>query len=390
MDLLSRRIFLRGALGAAAGGLVPWLQGCTSNRARVGEALPLPADGYPRVEVGGRTYRELGRNFGEAVRDRVLDYLSVAPDYPTCRAFRSEGGEEVLARMLGRARNAFPDHVEELEGMSEALGVPFMDLFAYNCRSEIAVFNRTAGCSTLGRVGGGAVILAHNEDGDDRNVGRMVVARVDPPSGVRFLSFVYPGLLPGNGPGVNCRGVVQTTNYIEPHRAEEGIPRYFVGRAALEAKSLADAVKRCTVKGRAFPWHHNLASLPEGRLLSVETVPGKWDVQEISSFHLHTNHLVHPGMIPPAGPLLDVPYPSSLTRMEVLREAVRRFGEPTTEADMIRLLSSHVGRPYSPCRHPQGTNHGITLGTAVFSSPEPGMVLYHGNPCRGIRREYAF
>ena len=102
----------------------------------------------------------------------------------------------------------------------------------------------------LAAAGVGRLILAHNEDGDDRNEGRMFVAKVTPPSGVRFISFVYPGLLPGNGPGFNDRGICQTTNYIEPKEVARGVPRYFVGRSVLEAKSLDEAVSLATCRER--------------------------------------------------------------------------------------------------------------------------------------------
>ena len=46
------------------------------------------------------------------------------------------------------------------------------------------------------------------------------------------------------------------------------------------------------------------------------------------------------------------------------------------------------GRPYSPCRHPEGEVHGVTFGTSVFQLPEKSMTLYHGNPCLRFRREY--
>jgi predicted choloylglycine hydrolase len=383
----TRREFLARSLRNAAGLAVLPLAGCASSSLSHQGAGGIPAQGYPLVEARG-THREIGRQIGTIMREAILEYFECSRDYPACREYARSNGRG-LAGLLACAQRRFPDLVEELEGMAEGLDIPFTDLFAYNCRSEISMLTRAAGCSTLALCENGRVILAHNEDGDDTNVGRMFIARVMPPSGIEFISFVYPGLLPGNGPGFNSRGIVQTTNYIQPKRITGGVPRYIVGRAVLEARSLDEAVALASVEGRAFPWHHNLVSLSEGRILSVETFPGRHHVREIRGFSIHTNHLIHPEMTSGSAGRPDVPYESSLTRMRVLKNAVARCGTPSTADAMAGLLSMHEGRPYSPCRHPAGEIHGATLGMAVFEGSDPAMTLYHGNPCRRIKKHYS-
>jgi hypothetical protein len=112
---------------------------------------------------------------------------------------------------------------------------------------------------------------------------------------------------------------------------------------------------------------------------------------EVEGFYVHTNHFLHPAMVEGAETgtrPFDVPYISSTTRMEVLSRAIENGGEPSDVSGILGLLSLHDRRPYSPCRHPEGDVHGVTLGTAVFQSPEKSMTLYHGNPCLRFRREY--
>ena len=105
---------------------------------------------------------------------------------------------------------------------------------------------------------------------------------------------------------------------------------------------------------------------------------------------IQTNHLLHPEMASDDPGEQAVPYESSVTRMRVLTEAVEESGAPEDAAEMLDLLSLHEGKPYSPCRHPLGDVHGLTLGTALFEAPEKAMTLFHGNPCLGIRKRYAF
>jgi hypothetical protein len=329
------------------------------------------------------------------MRDSIRGHLRYADDYKNSVGYLKGEGAGELEGMLHHARARFPRLIEELEGMAEGLEIDFMNLFAFNCRSEIRMLQEPPGCSTLALRDGDRAILAHNEDGNDLNIGRMFVARVTPPGGVTFLAFVYPGLLPGNGPGFNDRGVAQTTNYIQPRMVAEGVPRYFISRAILEARSLDEAVELATSGPRAFPFHHNLVSLDEGRILSVETAA--WpeqvhDIVEVEGFYIHTNHFLHPAMTEADGDgnrPYDAPYVSSTTRMEVLSSAVEERGEPSDVDGMLGLLSLHAGKPYSPCRHPEGDVRGVTLGTAVFRSPGKTMTLYHGNPCMRLRREHA-
>ena len=393
MKVYSRREFLGYCGALATGAALAPLAGCGPCSSRYEGVLEVPEGGYPLVEAAGSHY-EIGGRIGSAMKDHILGHLRYSEEYRDSVDYLEGEGRGIVTGMLSHARSLFPHLVEELEGMAESLEIPFMNLFAFNCKAEIDLTRNPPGCSTIVVKNGDGVILAHNEDGNDLNVGRMFLARVTPPSGTDFLVFVYPGLLPGNGPGLNRSGVVQTTNYIQPRRVVGGIPRYFLSRAILEAKDLEEAVSLATMGPRAFPFHHNLVSLPEARVLSVETAAypeQTHDIAEVDGFYIHTNHFLHAGMVERGESEerpYDVPYTSSTTRMDVLRRAVERNGEPTDVGGILGLLSLHDGRPYSPCRHPEGDVHGVTLGTAVFRSPEGSMVLLHGNPCLGIKKEH--
>lgn len=396
MSKYTRREFLGYSLTAAAGvALLPY-QGCGPRATTREGVLDVPERGYPFIDVKG-SHREIGRQIGSAMKEQIVSHLELSEQYSNSVNFLEGEGRETVKKMFDHARTNFPYLVEELEGMAESLDVPFMSLFAFNCKSEIDLLKEPPGCSTIALCKPGHVTLVHNEDGNDLNIGRMFVARVTPPSGVIFFIFVYPGLLPGNGPGFNERGIVQTTNYIQPRQVADGIPRYFIGRAILEAKNLDEAVALATMKPRAFSYHHNLVSLLENRrILSVETAAyphHKHSVLDVEGLYVHTNHFLHDGMVEEDDTntrLYDVPYESSITRMNVLSRAIEANGPPLNVEEIMKLLTLHEGRPYSPCRHPEGDVHGVTLGTAVFDAPSSRdtVNLFHGNPCLGLKKGY--
>jgi hypothetical protein len=376
---MTRREALRRLGGAAVLGLLsPGALRC---------AAPGPVEvgddhHFDLLEVAG-SYREIGHAVGVAFRDRILEALRDQPSFESCRAAAHGPQRARVGVFLEAVRARFPHLVDELEGMAEGVGIPFSDLFAWNCRSEIDTASRPCepGCSTVGWVDQGHMVLAHNEDGAAAYLGRMFVVHASPPSGVPFACLVYPGTLPGNGPGLNARGVVQTTNYIGPCRVPGGIPRYFIGRAVLEAENLEHAVSLATTEGRAFPWHHNLADLPGGRLISLETWPDRHHRREVDGLHLHTNHLIHPEMrdLPERTDYLDR---SSLPRLEAL-ERLTTTRPPREREAMVDLLRDHSGSPCRVCRHAGDEVPGVTLAAAVFESPRVEMTLIDGPPCRG-------
>lgn len=393
MSTYTRREFLGYSLAAAAGVALLPHTGCGSPSGTREGVLDVPVEGYPIVEVGG-SHREIGRQIASVMRERIAGHLEFSPQYRDSVEYLDGEGRGTVEKMQEHAHASFPHLIEEVEGMAEALDIPFERLFAFQCRAEIRMLKDPPGCSTIALRDGDDMILVHNEDGNDLNVGRMFLVKVKPPSGVTFLSFVYPGLLPGNGPSINDAGLVQTTNYIQPRRVADGIPRYFIGRAILETKNLDEAVSLATMKPRAFSYHHNLVYLPERRILSVEVAAypeHKHSVEEVDGLYVHTNHFLHPGMTgkEKTGPQpYDVPYESSTTRMAVLSRAIEKTGPPANVDEIMKLLTLHEGQPYSPCRHPEGDVHGATLGTAIFTAPAKTMTLFHGNPCRGLRREH--
>lgn len=332
------------------------------------------------VEAQG-SYRDIGFALGRGCRESIS---AVWADSSAIENLRNVAQQrQPLLQAMNQAASAeFPQLIEEIQGMAQGAGLSFDDLFAWNCRSELfaSVESCPPGCSTVGIVGqNGTMILGHNEDGGESYENRMVLLKARPESGPAFTCLVYPGTIPGNGPGFNSAGIAQTTNYIAPCQPQQGIPRYFLGRAVLEAQTLESAESIATTYGRAFPWHHNLASLRDGRLISLETWPGRHNRRLVDGLHLHTNHLVHEEMtdLEEQREYLGL---SSMPRLE----ALQRFSQQNTIAsreDVLAALADRSGSPCKVCRRPNDEVSGMTLATAIFESPQVGMTLIEGPPC---------
>ncbi|MEN8173448.1 MAG: C45 family peptidase, partial [Chloroflexota bacterium] len=230
--------------------------------------------------------------------------------------------------------------------------------------------------------------LAHNEDGHRDYHDILFTLKVTPPSGVAFISLVYPGIAAGSGPSLNSQGIIQTTNFIPGRKSEIGVPRYVIGRAVLEAKDLKEAIQLATFEERAYPFHHNIASMDEKQYASVETTPETFEVRHPKGIYFHTNHLIFEKTINNQ-PQNQVGNPlSSLSRYIVISEKIKQIEPGDIQVkDILSILSAHERKPYSPCRHPQGKISGRTLCTAFFDIGERTFRLYKGNPCEAVKKD---
>ncbi|MBN2432224.1 MAG: hypothetical protein JXQ27_12160 [Acidobacteria bacterium] len=389
----SRRSFLRTSFRAAAGlGCLAALgtqQQCRTSSS-VGQRRPSAARAFATLRIDGDHYAigfAMGFHFGNEIR-QVLRARQVW--FQRLQAHVTGTGAAYFAELRRQAERHFPQLMEELRGMADGAHLPLDDLFLLNVKAEIGarLFGaevKDPGCSSVYLVRDGERTLLHNEDGHRVFADNMFLLQATPPSGVSFTVLVYPGTLPGNGPGINTRGIIQTTNFIAARDSHVGVPRYFLNRAVLEAESLDDAIDRATFTPRAFAYHHNLASVPENRLISLEVTPERHSIVEPLETYCHTNHLIHEAT---TGYAQDEVYvrASSLTRYEVIQAAIQRHGgpDPLDKKQVLDILSSHRQAPHSPCRHPDGDVTGQTLATAVFPVADGTMHLYKGNPCTAV------
>lgn len=351
--------------------------------------LPPTIRSFPFLEISGNHHQigfAMGSHFSWEIRtslDRRRQWFSELKERV------AQDRRRTFDLLKAKAEAYFPELINELKGMAEGSGVPFDDLFLINVKAEIAAENRTLneppGCSTITRTRGNHKWLYHNEDGDKAYRDLMFVVKATLPSGTTILSLCYPGHLMGNGPSMNSHGLFQTTNFISALNCQTGIPRYFLGRAVLEATSLEDATAMVTRPDRAFPYHHNLASADENRILSIEVTPHHHQIQEPDSLYVHTNHLIleQTRSFPQDGVYVRS---SSFSRYQVIAGELANLtgtGE-IGDQSILKILSSHRHSPFSPCRHPRGEVRGITLATAVIDVTGGTMTLYKRNPCRSI------
>jgi len=343
---------------------------------------------FAHLEIKG-SYREIGYQVGRVFSKNIKEIINRRSEWHSglINILKSGAGRKLSDKLLELSQNHFPNVVEEIKGVADGAGIHFDYIWAINIKSELgAVKKEPPGCSSIFVKDDKNMWLFHNEDGHTAYKDIMFTIKVTPPSGVSYISMVYPGTITGNGPSLNNRGIVQTTNYIGSTKSEIGLPRYVIGRAILEAKDLKEAIQIATLEPRAYPYHHHLASFYKKVYASVETIPGASEVKYPDGIYSHTNHLLFEKTMDYKFQDQKYRNSSSLSRYIVINDKLNQLETKNLQPDsMLSILSSHERKPYSPCRHPQEDILGQTLGTAFFDINEGRFYLYKGNPCEAVK-----
>jgi len=381
---MDRRQFLKtGIIGASA--LPVLMQSCGKPRS---EYTAGSAQRFDFLEVSG-SYKNIGFQIGKTFGRNIREIIRRRKEWHSglMAALESKKGKLFSDKLLELSRKHFPHIVDEITAMADGAGLSFNALWCMSIKSELGALDKDdLGCSSIFYKDENSMRLFHNEDGSTDYDGLMFVVQVTPPSGVSFVSLVYPGIITGNGPSLNDSGVVQTTNYIGSTKSEIGIPRYIIGRAILEAKTVEEAVQIVSVTPRAYPYHHHIGSMSDKKYYSVETIPGISQSEQPQDLYFHTNHLIFEKTCKYEHEDEKYKQSSSLSRFEVIQEKINSMPHAGIEAEhFLEILSSHQNAPYSPCRHPQDDIKGLTLGTALFDFEKGIFRLYKGNPCTAVK-----
>jgi len=233
--------------------------------------------------------RAIGRALGEWGRRAVQDRLCHHPLWREVTDARHRKKTEAMAALTARD---FPWITEEIDGMAEGLGLPFHQVFAWNCRGDLLA-SVPDGCTSL-LYPGPVPVLAHNEDGLPFLRGACGIVEIAPEAAPGFAAFCYPGSIPGHTFAATSAGMAQTVNNIRLTCVGEGLPRMVLGRAVLAEGSVAAAVEMLRAHPAAGGFHFALADARS--VLSVEFGGGAVSVQPVTAPLAHANHALHLGL----------------------------------------------------------------------------------------------
>jgi isopenicillin-N N-acyltransferase-like protein len=352
----------------------------------------------PFVHVQARgSYRELGRAVGEAAREQVqasVDFFRAEFTTLTHGRLSFEQAERQTVGYERAARRWLPRYVDELEGLSEGSGVPFLRLLVLNCGEEFTADEPAASdtgrssrsgdhCTAVAVAAGGRHVVGHNMDWYVIDAVNNVLFDLTAPDATRVMGLAgAPYLLML---GMNSHGVASVSNSVHSTDNRVGVPNVFVRRSTLEARTLEEARDSGLLTERARGTNNFLADTT-GRLWDVETSATAYALMDHSAagWMAHSNHYVAPEMQPFEGYGGGESEVRIGTAERLLAEGLEAGADPV---DLVaRVLRTH--EPSSAdciCGHPQPDlppgDRGMTVGSIICDLDERRLYACAGPPC---------
>lgn len=353
----------------------------------------------PLLQVRG-THREVGRQVGEALRERIRGELErevyVGP-FPEGRTLEQQLA--LAGEYLRVTAEEIPWLVEEFEGCAEAAGVDPLALFAWHVeeiwyeprRQGVRASAATGRCSDLVAVPpatDGRVLVAHDNDLRPEAEEGLVAIEWDVP-GEPVVFTIGGGL--GASVGFNSAGISFTGNELSPNDERVGIPRGPQFRAMLAQPTMDDVLRVALHPRRASSYNQVLADRT-GRVVNVEgsATDAELTGPDARGHLVHTNHYVCERMLRYEG---DPDYAvRSARRYRRAVELLAAQPEGTVTQEVLRrILSDHEGAPDCLCRHPDRFGgESKTVFWCVADVTEGRVTYGRGNPCDSTEQVYSF
>ncbi|XP_049397966.1 uncharacterized protein LOC125862034 [Solanum stenotomum] len=249
----------------------------------------------------------IGQRFSKLIQNRLSTDLILQNQL---LPFAQLQNSQTLIHTLSQTnKNKFPNYWNELKGIAQGSGVPFLNILLLNFRKEILPFipkteeypkdeDINDDCSDILVVSNSMAVAVHNEDANVALVGHTYLVKVKLSNGTTFTAYTYAGELPSCAFGFNNHGVAFTLNSVPPCEEEivgGAIGRNFVSRDLLEATSIEDALARIQSSEASVGHSYNLIDTRTRRILNVETASrNRISVHEIGETpFFHANMYLH-------------------------------------------------------------------------------------------------
>jgi isopenicillin-N N-acyltransferase-like protein len=343
----------------------------------------MSAHPIPVIKVEG-THRQVGQQIGAKMRPQMQRTLSRLRGKPppgvSWQDMQLKG-----SLCLAHSRAAYPQFVEELEGIAEATDLPFEEVFLAICEElwepaawRAGVPTLTRGCTDLAARGqatvDGGALVAHTNDLSPETEEDLVILSVKASDEPEFLGVSVAGL--GFSAGFNAAGISMTGNAVSCHDVRPGVPRLLIARAILAARRLGEAMNACLLPLRASNYNNVIADA-NGEIYSMEG--SATDCEPIyieDNIMAHANHYVSLPMRRFEANRNHIG--DSIIRhdraMRLLRE---NYGCLSPEL-FQKLLADHANYPASICKHGEAA---VTVFSIVIHLNERRAWIGRGRPC---------
>lgn len=259
-----------------------------------------------------------------------------------------------LQQMATLIEQYYPSYWQELSGLAKGLEVEFEKVLLWNCRGDLWALTPD-GCTTV-QIPTENFTLAHNEDGDPLFNDHCALAHVCTES-EEFVSFLYPGSIPGHTFALNQHGLALSVNNLRLQNKGVGIPRMVLTRATMSARNATEVMTILNKYHRAGGFHLTTAHIGDRQMHSIEFNPYHCSIKALQLANIHANHMIHETMRE---------YPQLITGSSAFRQIV---GEQLLAQGIapLSILASQDNLNYPIYRDSlEDSDNENTLATVCF------------------------
>ncbi len=337
------------------------------------------------------TYLEVGRQYGEAIRDQLQEvYEENLEKLIKKDGVSMEKLHQIVTAYQKLCMKYAPGLMEQLHGEGESSGIGDFGAMLLNVSREIGAIHasRLMECTSYA-VGGsytadGKHYSGQNQDmtnGYDEKCSIVTFAVLGKPK----IMFMLPA---GNlaFSGMNSEGISCNRNFIFGSPWKFALPRYFSTRLALENTSL-EGVKE-TMDRLDYPSsHHSLFADRHGRILSYELDSQAFHGSWFKECFVHTNHFILPEMLSYEKRTKEECH-NSIVRLNYMKGKLEASRGNVTKESIMDILTSHENALDCICVHDR---HGSSTIASMINCLDDGVMLVSkGNPCVNGYKEYVF
>lgn len=330
----------------------------------------------PFYEVKG-DYRQVGEFIGitfrqqiqESIKQRRLEipnYFDYLPKSQQC---------------FNLTKKYFPDLIIETESIAKAADISPLEFFFINNREvydPAEEYDRSQAvnldhCTVVAGFDHQKLIIGHNEDWSAEALDEIYILKATI-NDVTFIGLDYNVAVAGLSASMNNFGLVQCINDI--HQVNKiGVPKNYLARAILEAKTLDEAENIIKNTPKASGFNHVLAQGNEVR--NIEIAGDNIGIQRtIEKPYVHTNHYL-------TEELMSLEEFHTRSSEERYRRALELLKNNLTFTDIKNILSDTQNKNFPICRPDE------TIASAIFIPSELKVNFCYGHPCAGEYVEYS-
>ncbi|OAE34761.1 hypothetical protein AXG93_2528s1270 [Marchantia polymorpha subsp. ruderalis] len=297
------------------------------------------------------------------IRSRVAcdPYLS-----SSLQPFANTKQGQHLVHLLSKTNSErYPEYWDELRGLADGSGVPFLSIILMNFRKEISPFlpdvrvSNIVGapdqCSDILICSDELAVMAHNEDGDASLRNHVYIVNATLENGVSFFAYTCAGELPSCCFGFNSNGVAFTLDSVPP-APEEVVPGG-IGRNF-----------RVQIENLSAGHNYNIMDVNSRKMFTTETASrGRASVREINR-----DAFYHANMYQHLSAVKQIVHQSSVCRQKRVAELPMN-----TLQEVLTILADDSNQDFPV--YMQGPQLH-TLCTAIFDMNEKSLTILTGKP----------